>query len=329
MNEDEKEHLIASCEQGRFNEFNSAFASLEMKQKMDFIQRDNFYYFHFAASKGYTDILDKMVECIFKNANAKEWDEDEPLILPFDARQGEGFKKALENNYTATVQYFLDEEFTNLHNKCVEIIIENTQYISLVWQQPALKYLIPEMINFASCNLQTLKGVLSVLPNEVLMEVVTDSTWGPFEVASYNNAPDIITYLWDQCTERMQKTMIKLHFPQSLIIAAKNANLEAIQAILALLDEKQKIDVLSFEEYNAFVYAADRGALAIVKLIWEVLSSAQRIEALQSSNFAAYRLATQNRQAQVVAFLESITPETHIEKMKEAVLQTVSRKGKN
>ncbi|MBI2790630.1 MAG: hypothetical protein HYX61_01615 [Gammaproteobacteria bacterium] len=327
MNQDEKERLIALCEQGRFNEFNSVFASLEMKQKMDFIQADNFYCFHFFASKGYTNILEEMVKCIFKNANAEEWDEDEALIFPFEARQGEGFKKALENHHIETVKFFLDEDFTHLHNKCVEIIIENTQYISLVYQQPTLKCLIPEMINFACyCDLETLKRVLSVLPIEVLMEVVADSAWGPFEIASYNNAPDIISYLWSQCSERIQRIIIRVHFPQSLIVAAKNANTEAIQAILALLGEKQKIEVLSFEDYNTFVYAADRGALAIVKLIWEALPQAQRIEALNASNFAAYRLATQNRQAQVVSFLESITPEIQRKKMKEAVLQTVSKK---
>jgi hypothetical protein len=328
MNQDQKAYLTALCEQGRFSEFNSSFASLEMNQKMDFIQADNFYNFHFFASKGYTDILNKMVECIFKNANAQEWDEDEALIFPFEARQGEGFKKALENHHFETVKFFLDEDFTQIHNKCVAIIIESTHYISLVWQQPTLKYLIPEMINYAcSLDLEAIKRILSILPNAVLLDVVAKPAWGPFEAASYNNVPDTICYLWSQCSERIQNIIVKVHLPQSLIIAAKNVNAEAIQAILSLLDETQKVELLSFEDYNAFVYAADRGALAIVKLIWEALPQTQRIKALQASNFAAYRLATQNRQAQVVAFLESITPETHKEKMKEAVLQSVSQKG--
>ncbi len=320
MNDYIQTQLMITIEKGELKEYRKLFQTLNMEKQREFVKYNSYQYLHLAMAQGQLDIFNEMASFIFANID----NDMEALVPAFVARNGEGFRQALDSHQWPLIEELMNDEFLQYY--CFNVIVENENYIASILNQPSLKHFVPDLFNL-SCKQSVLsvQRVLNIVPFENLEHLFKiqqrdlsnlSSQWGPFENAAYVNQIDVIEFLWNFIPDSLKMNVVKFYFPECMLIATKNGYVGVIDTILSFLTQKQQWQVLKFQDYNVFVYAADRGDVEIMKLVWETLPNDQRLEALTASNFAAYRLAYQNTHIAVLNFLESVASNELLDKMK-------------
>ncbi|MBN9289405.1 MAG: hypothetical protein BGO43_03800 [Gammaproteobacteria bacterium 39-13] len=319
--------LLKACQNGEADKFQQLFSSLSAEQKIEFLSYNDYEAYHQAMASGNLTLFEGITAAIIKSFATDMMDEEEVLIPAFEARQGEGFIQALERQHLAIVESMLFVLFLDYY--CNEIINTKSKYIQFVLQHSNLKPAIPDLFKQAcATDLDTVKRWVDILPNETLIEICNPKFSELNQEASrscfyYVASPEILDFLWNNLSPVIQATIANNVFPGCLVYQVKKEEVAIIEKILSLLDEKQQSHCFKFEDYNCFVYAADRGSLDIIKLLWKTFSSEDKINALKASNYAAYRLASKANHIQIISFLESVAPAPILLEMQPAVSQPI------
>ncbi len=311
MSDDIQTEWINACIiNNDFKKYSKLFHALSVDKQLAFIIHDRYQSLHLAMANGHLDIFNEMVSFIFTH-----FDEDR-VVSAFEARNGEGFKIALDKHHWALIEDLMNDEYLQYH--CFKIILESEQYIALILSQPSLKQFIPDLFNLACRqNVLSVQRVLNVVPFENLANLFKfherdfsnpSIQWGPFENAADANETAVIEYIWNLIPDEFKMNVVQYYFPECLMIAAKKGYTAVIETIFKFLSQEQQRQLLKFQDYNVFVYAADRGHIEIIKLIWETLLKDEKKAALAASNFAAHRLALQNNHQEILDFFDSVTP---------------------
>jgi len=331
MRENLKTKFVQACSEGNVSEFDDILSACSEQQGNELIQFDYYACFHKAAANGHTSIVHKIFEHVIDAAD-KPFDQpggifppNEAVIPIFSSRDGEGFKAALMNHHVNTANRILDEEY--LYLKCRNIIAQEDKFIKLAWEL-GLKFIICHIFADAcATSTAAVNRILKIIPKTYHKKLLICQNGWPFRYACRSGNLDIIRLLWQLSDADIRNYLFQSIFPAGIIDAAKNNQLELMKHLLEWANPQQKINCLRYEDYNSFVYAADRGYLDIVKFVYQHLPATLKGKAISASNFAAYRLATQNKHRDVVAFLEEIASDELIQKMKKALTQSALYKN--
>lgn len=317
--------LIIAIETQDLSKWREILKTLSNEDKEQIVQNNKNQLFHLAASKGNLQIFDEVINAIL--ANTEEYDINDELYDVFVSRNGEGFRNALENQHNEIVYEFLNgslEEYLYFH--CLEVVLEKPEYIAYIYNHD-FKDCFPDLIYIACYrSLADVQAILNVIPIEEVLSLIANKikfsqnemrnvpisvlVWQDLFVnATLGDHADVIYFLWQKVPRDIQKDVARYVFSECFIRAAKNRSLKALLGIAALLSQEEMVYCLQYEDYNTFVYSADRGNIEMLKWVWAHLSEAEKTLALSASRFAAYRLAKQNNHQEVVAFLKSIAPE--------------------
>ncbi len=292
--------LIELVKQGNVDTFNEFMQLYSPTEQVQIVSQDNFLLFHLAIASGYVPMFDAVALII---AQQDEYPFNQDLLIEaLDARKAEGLKKSLEHNHGEMIDSFMKDEYLNC--KCIEVFVDHPQYItSLQDQANANKYI--EEVFESACRLSSIKfeAVLKMMPPTLLEQLLISGD--PLLQA---NDPAVFLRLWDLTPLAYREQISATILPRCCINAAKYNQTSLIQAILSQLTAEQSLKCLQHEDYNAFVYASDRGNLELVQLIWKNLPNSINSEALMASNYAAYRWAKRADHIAVVEFIESVVP---------------------
>lgn len=311
--------FLQACDLGRVEELRSIFSSLSAAEKNELIKLDRYAGFHIAAAKGHVGIIDFIFDQAKKLTD--EVPADEAVIPIFLAREGEGFTLALTNKHIKVVEAILKEEY--LFNYCEDIILEN--YVDFIWNSDLRNFIFYLFAKCCGQNISSVQRIVEIVPqssHHLFLEDVPPFlnkrflNLNSFEEACGSGKQDIVQLLWDLTSD---KKPLERKFTSSFLRAVKNGHLEVIKQLVAWAGS----ELLTSEDYSAFIYAADKGYLEIVQFIWESLPPSLQLEALAASNFAAYRLATKNQHSHVVSFFEVVSDAALQKKMKNAVNQGI------
>ena len=323
--------FIQACCIGNTKEFNDLFSSLSIEQKNNFIAFDHFAGFHHAAANGHFEIVKAILNHVKLVTDLIP--DDEAVISIFFARNGEGFKAALENQHIKTIEIILSEDY--LYYDCLKIIAENPEFIRTIWDSPLRGCILFLFSQYCEEDISLVQHLLETISKEsqhLLLEypsnkyTITNNFTihftSPFETACYYNKLDILQFLWNSFRLSYREKVIEEQFSSCCVTAAKQGHLDIIKQLSSWLNTEQKTSFLTSIDFSAFIYAADKGYVEIVQFIWEALPILLQPAALSASNYAAYRLATKMQHPHVIAFLEANASESTIEKMKKAVTQS-------
>ena len=301
---------IQICEAGDMKQFHTLFSSLSIEEKNTLIEFDHYACFHISASNGHHEIVNTIFNYVKSVTN--EIPCEEALVPLFLSRNSAGFKAALNHHHMQTVKLILVEEF--LFHACIDIIASNPAFIKTIWHSELKNCIFYIFSEHCGRNLLDVKSLLEALPpsaQPLLIEYADDKypianitihSGTPFKTACYFGKLDSLIYLWNLFSSEHQAKTIEKEFSSCFIVAAKNGHLAIMQQLVSWVKKEQKIALLCSEDFNAFIYAADRGYLEIVKFIWQSLPPLLHHEALAASNFAAYRLAKKSNHTSVIAF---------------------------
>lgn len=313
------DHLIHAVETNDLPKWQSHYQMLSIEEKEQIVQQDNYHLFHLAASKGQFEIFEDTISAILNNI-------DESYIIDrlndaFSARAGEGLRNALKYRHAEIVKEFLIGSLEeSLYTESLSIILEESNFIEYICTL-SLKGSLPDLLKLACLtNLKAVELVLSIVSLEEILQLleiqikrsVEESNNIPLVVlawlALFVNATriddaQIIQYLWQKVPVNAQKTIIYGVFPECFIHAAKNGSFKALLSMSALLTHEELHFCLKYEDYNTFVYSADRGNLEMLKWVWNNLANSEKPLALSASGFAAFKLAKQNNHQDIIAFL--------------------------
>lgn len=316
--------LIHSVETNDFLKWQSHFQMLSIEEKEQIVQQNHYQLFHLAASHGQFEIFDATISAILNNID--EFYIIDRLNEAFAAREGEGLRNALKHQHAEIVKEFLIGSLEEgLYAESLSVILEESKFIEYICSL-SLKDTLPDLLKFACLsNLKSVESVLRIVPLADIMHLmeiqlkrsveegvnvpVVVLAWRTLFVnATWIDAADIIQYLWQMVPEKAQKTIIYEVFPECFIRAAKNGSFKAVLYITELLSKDALRFCLQYEDYNIFVYSADRGNLEMLKWVWDNLENSEKPLALGASRFAAFKLAKQNNHQDITAFLENKDP---------------------
>ncbi len=305
------EKLVQACTDGNLSEFEDLWQSykVDATTQKEVLEHDNFKLFHLVIASGNVDLLDKMGRLLCEISD-EGWPYIEVLNIPFTARDGEGFREALIHKKNAMVKAILGDEF--LEQKCLEIINERVEFIAYVSNEPSLAYVLHYLFNDAcATGVEAILQLEKVLTRDQIITFLlpdnnTELFYAPTSSFESVNEAIVIKHLWNLLNAKEKARAANEVFPKCLILCAKIGNAKLIDAILQLLDKAQQRECLQFEDYNTFVYAADKGHVEVMRLVWDYLDNDGKSAALKASNNAAYRLAKQSNHVEAIAFLEAL-----------------------
>ena len=193
-------------------------------------------------------------------------------------------------------------------------------YIKIIFECGLTDVVETIFSNACRQNIVEVKRVLKIIPPYFHSQLLN---FNSFSNACRERTIEIMEFIWNLANQNIKNTLIENTFPICLINAIKLGERAIINKLLNWLNPNQQLSCLAYEEYNSFVYAADRGYLDILEIIYEILPHSVLLKAISASNFAAYRLAIKNKHTDVVLFLERISSPDQIKKMKKAVNQSI------
>lgn len=304
-------------------EFNHLWISLSDQEKEKLISTDNYIHLHLATENGRLDIVDCFLKHMAKTSS-------NAIITSFNARQAEGFKKALQNQHWDIIERILTEE--HLHKDCLNIIQASDEFIELIWNSRLQKTIILLFHQACHQNTNEVKRVLRVVPESdyhllLMTEIVEFSNnfkvilISPFQVACCQGNVNLIKFVWSLYDNRVKKALMNTLFPICLLNAIKLGHLNVIKKLLEWLTPEQCMQILSYESFNTLICAANEGHNHIIELIWTHIPTNARIDAISANNYAAYRQAKNNNHTNTVALLETIVPPHLKNKMQKSFLE--------
>lgn len=321
---DNFETLALACKNGDLQSFKSGYTSLTTQQKKEFVTHNEYAAYHLAMASGNLPTLEEVTTAILQNFATDPMEEETILVTAFKARHGEGFITALEKHEADIIDFMLTEEFVS--DLCVEIINQKIEHIQFIIQHPQLNRTISGLFQYAcATDINTVKAWLNSLPKDNVFEMLIfdydygrpqETAWTCFHIIK---DPAIIDLIWNSLPNAMRDAIAEKMFPRALIQAIKENRTQVVQKMLSLLKPEQRMLCFQFEDYNGFVYAADRGNYTIVKMLWDMFTEDTRIEALKASNYAAYRLAYKAGHQDITSFLETHASPSLLLEMKASI----------
>lgn len=321
--------LAKSIDEGNIETFNHIWVSLSHENKEKFITIDNYINFHTAAENGRIDIINCYLTHITETS--EKLAAKEAMLCAFNAREAEGFKKALQNQHWDIVERFLTEEY--LHSVCLDIIQASDEFLELIWNSRLQKAMILIFNNACHQNTNEVKRVLRAVPESdyhllLMTEIVEFPNFqlkiiSPFQAACRQGNINLIKFVWSLYDNRVKKGLMNSLFPLCLIEAAKHGHANVIKKLLEWLSPEQQTQLLGYEDFTSLVHAADKGFDHIIELIWGYIPTNARITAISANNYAAYRLAKRNNHVNTVELLETIVPPHLKSKMQKAPLEAI------
>lgn len=317
MNNPTAHEFVEHCAQGHLQKIREIFANCSKEQRQHLIEYDEYKGFNQAVATGHTAIVNFLFSQVVHDAT-RPFDEPGPFDIPeeaviplFKSRDAQAFKNALANRHQETVLSIMEEDY--LHDLCLDIIESNSLFINIVceWQQTGI---LQELFEKACYDGRApLEQLLANIPEKLHRALFTDNAF--LQCCRGGNLEGLQFY-WSLLDTATQQRLIEQAFGAFIIAAVKLGNKDVIQQLLAWSSTEQKENALRVDDYNAFVYAADRGHLDIVKMIYDALPSSEKSSAMAASQYAAYRLAHREGHHDVIRFLEQNMPQEMLTKIK-------------
>lgn len=317
--------FINICESGNILDYDNLLSQLDKSQIKRLMEFNHSIAFYRAVKNGHASIVKRIFHSIKKTTTIEPREEAlEPIFL---TRNCAALKVALKKKYVDIIEIFLQEEV--LFYICAEIILKKTKFIQLIWESTLTTYTYPIFLLACDRNVQAVQKIFQVIPNNYYINFITYTQQGllntPLVIASRNGHVATLNLFFNFIDAPTKEKLLKDVIPYCVIVAAQQGKTAVVKKFFQWLTPQQQINCLIYEDFNSFVYAADRGSIALLKLIWQRLPITLRNQALAASNFAAYRLAMRNHHQSVIKILEKFASDkTVIHAMKKATTEGVN-----